>query len=353
MNVASVQNALTTTVWSSNWNPPLQGEPPVPFALQIDAQNQLNQLFNIEVSCDFVFPPNWRNPQNGAGFFKIHLTNQNHISLLIPNQTVDHAPAVPLEAYFFVGPLHDVFSQSFPYAHRLEIIRNSVMDLATYVQTHSTIEYKQAAAKYIAQNIWTILPTHLAYDNIAGKASCGFLSHGGILEMTVVFGAANDTINCYDLAGINQAWCAALGMADNQAPPNGTAVLETRWVYSGDWFGYVTEGPLFGRAVGVPDEEIKCNNPFWGNTGVPWYGPLDLMNTDRRPFRNHAWVEVVMEVGQPRKVLETCHARVDLANLANVTLCQADIDRDDWIAVAVNTGHDTAANVGKWKPIGT
>ncbi|KAF4910204.1 hypothetical protein CGCF415_v005399 [Colletotrichum fructicola] len=223
MNVASVQNALTTTVWSSNWNPPLQGEPPVPFALQIDAQNQLNQLFNIEVSCDFVFPPNWRNPQNGAGFFKIHLTNQNHISLLIPNQTVDHAPAVPLEAYFFVGPLHDVFSQSFPYAHRLEIIRNSVMDLATYVQTHSTIEYKQAAAKYIAQNIWTILPTHLAYDNIAGKASCGFLSHGGILEMTVVFGAANDTINCYDLAGINQAWCAALGMADNQAPPNGTA----------------------------------------------------------------------------------------------------------------------------------
>lgn len=103
MNVASVQNALTTTVWSSNWNPPLQGEPPVPFALQIDAQNQLNQLFNIEVSCDFVFPPNWRNPQNGAGFFKIHLTNQNHISLLSEVHPVPAPnPALPKPNSFSV-----------------------------------------------------------------------------------------------------------------------------------------------------------------------------------------------------------------------------------------------------------
>jgi hypothetical protein len=129
-------------------------------------------------------------------------------------------------------------------------------------------------------------------------------------------------------------------------------VLETAWVYSGEWFGYVTEGPLFGRALNVSNAQKKCNNPFWGHSGQPWYGQADLMRAERNPFWNHAWVEVQIQNGQPRQVLEICHAQVDVTNLANVTLCNADIDRNAWINRAVNDGRETNANIGDWKPIG-
>lgn len=76
------------------------------------------------------------------------------------------------------------------------------------------------------------------------------------------------------------------------------------------------------------------------------------MEPDRNPFGNHAWVEVQIENGQARQVLEICHAHVDLTNLANVTLCNADITRDKWIGRAVNVGLETNANIDNWKPIG-
>jgi hypothetical protein len=82
INVAEIQNVYTTTVWSSDWNPPPQGEANVPFALLIDPQNQDTQTFNIEVTGEFPFPQNWINLQDQPGFFKIRLNDQNGISLL-------------------------------------------------------------------------------------------------------------------------------------------------------------------------------------------------------------------------------------------------------------------------------
>ncbi|CAF3434923.1 hypothetical protein FGSG_10710 [Fusarium graminearum PH-1] len=392
INVATVQNAYTTTIWASNWNPPPQGGVNVPFALMVDAHNQDTQIFNIEVTGGFPFPPEWINLQNQPGFFKIKLTDQNGVSLLSelypvidpanPNPTtffVQHFKLELLangpifgpfksrlnwklsiiscnglgapEGFFFVGSLHRAFSQSFPHGHRLEIIRSSVLDIVDYLEEHSTIQYKQRAAKNIAKEIWDKLSPRLRYDVFEGRGRCGLSHYGGKLDLTVVLEAPDLLVNCYDLAGISQAWCASLGKAGNQAAQIPTAVLETAWAYSGEWFGYVTEGPLFGRVSNVADNQKKCNNPFWGHSGQPWYAQADLMEPDRNPFGNHAWVEVQIENGQARQVLEICHAHVDLTNLANVTLCNADITRDKWIGRAVNVGLETNANIDNWKPI--
>ncbi|RBA11755.1 hypothetical protein FPRO05_14257 [Fusarium proliferatum] len=373
-NVATVQGTLTSTVWSNNWAPPPQGEAQVPFALQI-VENQPDQQFHIQIDAQFIFPPNWINPNNGAGFFKIELKNGNNISLLsevypvtdprrrdpntffvdgfklqqfsngpilgpfksginwkvsiiscnalgvgVPGQRVDSLVDIHLEAFFFIGRLHPVFWEGFPAGHRLEIIRSSVVDITTYMGINTVTAYKLAAARNIAQSIWTTLPPRLKYDNKEGKSRCNVHGMGGQLNLTTVLGNADSLVNCYDLAGISQAWCASLG-------------------------------PLFGRSQNVPDDQIKCNNPFWGLSGVPWYGDDDLMDCRRLPFSNHAWLEVCIQDGQPFQVLEACHARVNVSDLTDVKLCEADIDRKSWIAAAVNTGLYTAANIAQWKPI--
>jgi hypothetical protein len=129
-----------------------------------------------------------------------------------------------LEGFFFVGNLHRAFSQSFPHGHRLEIIRSSVLNITQYLQVQSTPQYKQQAAKNIAQKIWNDLPPRLWYDVKEGRGRCGVSCYGGKLDLTVVLEARKSLVNCYDLAGISQAWCASLGMAGNQAAQLPTAV---------------------------------------------------------------------------------------------------------------------------------
>lgn len=104
-------------------------------------------------------------------------------------------------------------------------------------------------------------------------------------------------VNCYDLAAITQ-----LAIAMIQKPQNaGTnEVLDSRWIFC-QGFGYINEGPLFGWP-----QYPNCNSPFFSE-GQPYYSnPADL---DRKPFDNHAWIEVAPDPGNPtnRTVMDATH----------------------------------------------
>lgn len=129
-------------------------------------------------------------------------------------------------------------------------------------------------------------------------------------------------------------------------------VLETVWGYSGEWFGYVTEGPLFGWSINL-GQWMRCNNPFFGSSGNVYYNAAGLHDVARQPFGNHAWVEVVTGQGAPLalRVIEVCHAKYDPNNVNNPTICKGNINRGTWLQGAVNSGALTNALKGQWDPV--
>jgi hypothetical protein len=84
--------------------------------------------------------------------------------------------------------------------------------------------------------------------------------------------------------------------------------------FSGDFFGYVTEGPLLDLAnEGMPQDEShrRCNSPFWPSHTKPWFATHELVELTRTYFGNHAWTEVWLAGQGTPLVLETCHASLD------------------------------------------
>lgn len=87
-----------------------------------------------------------------------------------------------------------------------------------YLKITDGLDYRAAAVAHVANDCWKNFP-NLRYDTYLGRSTCGMRGKGGTLNLEAVFRTNTGRINCYDLAAINQAWCASLGRI-NGGPGN-------------------------------------------------------------------------------------------------------------------------------------
>ncbi|KXJ87999.1 hypothetical protein Micbo1qcDRAFT_207751 [Microdochium bolleyi] len=360
-NVAIVGNHLTSTVWDTNWDPTTIK---VPFAVEVQPAPSIVRL---------QVKANMARPQNSEKFtnFCVVLSNQNNSIMLrseplLMTQWRDIDPSDPtgnnidvhdfklespqfanisgpfrsegswtasvvfsplpdvnkftspqqinLDAYFFVGDLDHLYRTKFSYAHREEVISRSIMPVSTFtaINPANVDGYASAAITYLANAVWENLNANCSYDVYKGAPGFGASPMGGILNLDDAFTKLK--CNCYDLAAVGQAFCASLGLRGN------SPVLDFRWVFSGNgwnnWFGYITDGPLFGYLQNPPGD--------------------DSYHPRRTQFGNHAWTEV--RVGNQYRVLETCHAGLNGGVITDVVIQAGQSTRQAWVQGAINGG---------------
>ncbi|ORX96589.1 hypothetical protein BCR34DRAFT_593794 [Clohesyomyces aquaticus] len=156
----------------------------------------------------------------------------------------------------------------------------------------------------LAINPNTAATQHLAYEIEHGAPTYVDDYLGGQFELRRLIRTTFPTMNCYDLAALAQL--AIVIFQDS----GGAELALSRWIFC-DNYGYINPGPLFGWP-----QYPNCNNPFFARPGVVPFYQEPPNNPDRRPFSNHAWVEVTPDPAFPlnRTVLDATHCLQNAPN---------------------------------------
>ncbi|TKA63528.1 hypothetical protein B0A49_06293 [Cryomyces minteri] len=159
----------------------------------------------------------------------VHYVPAGLVQAAVASQT-----ATFIEAYFFQGGLCDPFT--YHVAELLRLVVLPLLEIRRFEDSSIALAYY---AQQICRHVWNyggpgtagIKP--LQYDCEKGVPKyIDFSPHlgvAGVYNLGRWLRRFFDTCNCYDLAGIVQLACAALGTSP---VPNILSVLETEWVYS-------------------------------------------------------------------------------------------------------------------------
>jgi hypothetical protein len=144
--------------------------------------------------------------------------------LLGPAQLeVESATTTFIEAYFFQGRICEPFQY-----HIAELLRLVVLPMSE-ITAFGDVDTAGAYAKRIAQKIWSCggpaLKYHCLYPG-GGRAMYGCVQFGGTFRFGDWHRKLYQYCNCYDLAGIVQLACKALGMR-----PTGGQDVPVRYLF--------------------------------------------------------------------------------------------------------------------------
>lgn len=130
----------------------------------------------------------------------------------------------PIEAYFFLGPIRGPGRG----CHIIELLRLVVLDIhaVNRIAGDPIIAY----ASHIARTIWNF--GRHRYDCTIGSAV--FVTQGGSFNLKRFLGEESLMCNCYDLAGIIQVCCAALGNMPDLSTDSLVSISCLRYCMSSD-----------------------------------------------------------------------------------------------------------------------
>jgi hypothetical protein len=166
------------------------------------------------------------------------------------------------------------------------------------------------------------------YDCEHGASFYGMGEYGGSFNLTDWLRATHPQLGCYDLAGIAQVACGLL------LDGAGGEVVDSNWVFQQP-NAYILPGTLYGRddvvllggAPGLNNPffnrygEIPAKNKIQSLTSLPappapaYVAPPSLLQRD--PFANHTWIELTVDFGAHRTVIDATHAVQDAAGVIN------------------------------------